>query len=161
MPVERRMCKLAFVVLSAALVLHAAATAPFAILKPAISDMEDGPPVPSTFTFVPGQFVFVSFEIGGYKVSGEQKVHLTTRVNAFDPKGVRLVEPEASTVDTTLSDEDKNWKPKVRQQILLPPLAGSGVYKIAIEVKDDLSDAVAAQEIRFEVRGHEVAPSDT
>lgn len=140
--------------------LHAAPP-PLSILKPAISDMEDGPAVPSTFTFVPGQFLFLSFEVAGYSVSGERKVHLTTKVDALDPKGVRLVEPEASTVDTALSDEDKNWKPKVRQQILLPPLAGSGVYKIAIEVKDDLSNAVAAQQIQFEVRGHEVASSDT
>ena len=26
----------------------------------------------------------------------------------------------------TLAEEDKNWKPKMRQQILIPPLAPSG-----------------------------------
>src|SRR5690348_13248398 len=98
--------------------LHAAPP-PLTILNPAISDMEDGATVPPTFTFVPGQFLFLTFDIAGYKVSGEQKVHLTVKVDAFDPKGVRLVEPASSTIDTTLSDEDKNWKPKVRQQILL------------------------------------------
>ena len=159
MPVERRMCKLAFVVLSAALVLHAAA--PFAILKPAISDMEDGPPVPSTFTFVPGQFVFVSFEIGGYKVSSEQKIKLSYKVDAFDPKGVPLMESIDSVVDATVSEEDKNWKPKVRQQILLPPLAGSGLYKVTAQVTDDLAKATASQEIKLDVRGRDVAPSDT
>jgi len=148
-----------FLVCLAAL-LHAA-TAPLSIVKPSISDMEDGPAVPPTFTFVAGQFLFLSFQIGGYKASDERKVHLSTKVDAFDPKGVRLMETLPSTVDTSLSDEDKDWKPKVRAQILLPPLAGSGVYKIAIEVNDDLAGSTAAQEIQFEVRGREVAPSDT
>ena len=153
------MRKISFLLGFAAL-LHAATT-PLAIVKPSISDMEDGPAVPSTFTFVAGQFLFLSFEIGGYKASPEQKLHLTAKVDALDPKGVLLAEPVASTVDTTLAAEDKNWKPKVRTQILLPPLAGSGVYKIAIEVKDDLAGTTATQEMKFEVRGRDVAPSDT
>lgn len=140
--------------------LHAAPP-PLSILNPVVSDTEDGTPVPPTFTFVPGQFLFLSFEITGYKASPEHKVHLTVKVDAFDPKGVRIVEPASSAIETTLAEEDKNWKPKVRQQILLPPLAGSGEYKIALEVKDDLAGAAAATEVKFGVRGHEVAPSDT
>jgi hypothetical protein len=138
----------------------AAAPTPFAILKPTLSDMEDGPAVPPTFTFVPGQFVFLSFEIAGYKVSEDQKLHLSYKVDASDPKGVPLVETFANALDTTLAAEDKNWRPKVRQQMLIPPLAGSGNYKIAIQVTDDLSKATASQEIKFEVRGRDVAPSD-
>ena len=138
------------------------ATVPLAILKPSVSDLEDGPAVPPSFTFVPGQFIFLSFEIGGYKVSDERKIHLTYKVDALDPKGVRLVEPFAGDVDTTLADEDKNWKPKVRQQVLLPPLAPSGVYKIAVQVTDVLNKgASVSQEISFEVRGRDVPPSDT
>src|ERR1051326_8368577 len=102
--------------LAAAILLHAA-PAPLSILKPAISDIEDGPAVPATFVFVPGQFVFLSFEIGGYKVSTDQKIHLSYKVEGLDPKGIHLLEPIASVVDVTLADEDKNWKPKVREQI--------------------------------------------
>src|SRR5438093_2090163 len=109
--------------LFATVVLHAA-TAPLAILKPSVTDMEDAPGVPPTFTFVPGQLVFLSFEIGGFKVSPEQKIKLSYKVDALDPKGVRVVETVASIVDTTLADEDKNWRPKIRQQFLIPPLAG-------------------------------------
>jgi hypothetical protein len=161
MPVARSHCKLALVVFSAAFILHAAGPAPLAILKTAVSDMEDGPAVPSTFTFVPGQFVFVSFEIGGYKASPEQKIKLSYKVDAFDPKGVPLMETIESVVDTTLADEDKNWRPKVRQQILLPPLAGSGLYKITAQVTDDLAKTTASQEMKLDVRGRDVAPSDT
>jgi len=139
-----------------------AAKEPFAILKPVISDMEDGPPVTSGFTFVPGQFVFLSFHIGGFKASEEQKIHLSSKTDAFDPKGVRLIETMADQVDTTLAPEDKNWKPIVRQQFLIPPIAPSGTYKITVQVTDDLAaGAAVTQEIPFAVRGRQVEPSDT
>jgi hypothetical protein len=140
--------------------LHAA-TAPLAIVRLSVSDLEDGPTVPSAFTFVPGQFLFLTFQIGGYKVSPEQKIRLSYKLDALDPKGVRLMETVAASVDTTLAAEDKNWKPKIRQQVLLPPLAGSGAYKISLEVTDDLNGgAKVSQEVPFEVRGRDVAPSD-
>ena len=149
-----------FPLLLFALALLRAAPAPFSILKPVISDMEDGPAVPPSFTFVPGQFIFLSYEVAGYKVSDEQKIHLSYKTDAFDPKGVRLVETDANVLDATLAEEDKNWKPKMRQQILIPPLAPSGTYKIAIQVTDDLNKtATASQELKFEVRGREVEPS--
>ena len=139
-----------------------AATAPLAIVKPSISDLEDGPAVPPSFTFVSGQFIFLSFQVAGYKVADEQKIHLSYKVDALDPKGVRLVEPFVGTVDTTLADEDKNWKPKVRCQILIPPLAPSGTYKISVQVTDDLNKgASVSQDIPFEVRGRDVPASDT
>jgi len=142
--------------------LVCAATAPLTILKPSVSDLEDGPAVPPSFTFVSGQFIFLSFQVAGYKVADEQKIHLSYKVDALDPKGVRLVEPFVGTVDTTLADEDKNWKPKVRRQILIPPLAPSGTYKISVQVTDDLNKgASVSQDIPFEVRGRDVPPSDT
>ena len=138
------------------------ATAPLAILKPSISDMEDGPAVPATFTFVPGQFLFLKFQINGFKVSNEQKIHLSYKMDAFDPKGVRLMETVTGEVDATLAPEDKNWKPVVRQQLLLPPLAPSGTYKITLQVIDDLANgATVSQDFPLEVRGRDVAPSDT
>jgi hypothetical protein len=125
-----------------------------------ISDMEDGPAVPPTFTFVPGQLIFLSYEVAGFKVSDEQKIHLSYKMDVLDPKGVRLMETDANVLDTTLAEEDKNWKPKMRQQILIPPLAPSGAYKIAIQVADDLNKtSTASQEIKFEVRGRDVEPS--
>ncbi len=137
------------------------ATAPLAILKAGISDIEDGPPVGSGFAFVPGQFVFLTFHISGFKPSPDQKIQLTCKTDAFDPKGVRLVETMADKVDTTLTPEDKNWKPLVRQQFLIPPIVASGTYKITVQVTDDLtSGATVTEDIPFQVRGREVAPSD-
>jgi len=139
-----------------------AATAPLAIIKPSISDMEDGPGVVSGFTFVPGQFVYLTYHIGGFKASEEQKIHLSYKTDVFDPKGVRLIETMADQVETTLAPEDKNWKPIVRQQFLIPPIAPSGTYKITVQVTDDLAHGTAVTEdIPLAIRGREVAPSDT
>ena len=139
-----------------------AATAPLTIIKPVISDLEDGPAVASSFTFVPGQFIYLSFHIGGFKASEEQKIHLSYKTEVSDPKGVRVIEPMTDKVDTTLAPEDKNWKPIVRQQFLVPPIAPSGTYKITVQVTDDLANGAAiTQDIPFEVRGRTVEPSDT
>jgi len=157
MPVPR----IALALLFASAISLDAAPAPLAILKVTISDMEDGAGVPPSFTFVPGQFVFLSFEVGGYQLTPERKLRVSYKVDAFDPKNVPLIETIANTLDTTLSEEDKNWRPKMRQQILLPPLAGSGAYKLAIHVTDELAKATTSQEVTLQVRGHDVAPSDT
>ena len=151
-----------FLALFAVSTLAYAATAPLAIIKPVISDMEDGPGVASNFTFVPGQFIYLSYHIGGFKASEEQKIHLSYKTDVFDPKGVRLIETLADQVDTTLAPEDKNWKPIVRQQFLLPPIAPSGTYKITVQVTDDLAHGAAVTEdIPLTVRGRAVEPSDT
>jgi hypothetical protein len=138
------------------------ATAPLAILRPSISDMEDGPAVPAAFTFVPGQFIFLKFQINGFKVSDEQKIHLSYKMEAFDPKGVPLIQTVTGEVATALSPEDKNWKPVVRQQLLLPPLGPTGTYRIALQVTDELANgAKVSQDFPLEIHGRDVAPSDT
>jgi len=71
------------------------------------------------------------------------------------------MEPVAAEIEETLAPEDKNWKPTVRQEIVIPPLAGSGTYKIAISVTDLIGKATATTEVPFEVHGRRVDPSDT
>jgi hypothetical protein len=151
-----------FLALFAVSTLAYAATAPLAIIKPVMSDMEDGPGVASNFIFVPGQFIYLSYHIGGFKASEEQKIHLSYKTDVFDPKGVHLIETLADQMETTLAPEDKNWKPIVRQQFLLPPIAPSGTYKITVQVTDDLAHGAAVTEdIPLTVRGRAVEPSDT
>lgn len=116
--------------------------------------------MPPGFSFVPGQILFLSFQISGYGSTPERKLRLTCEVDALDPKGIRLMETLPCNVAETLADEDKNWKPKIRLQTLIPPLAGSGTYKIAIRVKDEVNGQTAEQETPFVVRGRDVPPSD-
>ena len=138
-----------------------AAGPPLAIVNPHISDSDGGAPLPPGFTHVPGETIFFSFQVDGYKASSADKVHLSYQVDAFDPRGVRIMEPVASQTVETLAPEDKAWKPTVRLEIPIPPLADSGAYKIAISVKDEIGQATASQDIAFEVRGRQVDPSAT
>jgi len=71
------------------------------------------------------------------------------------------MEPINGTVEATLAPQDKEWKPKVHPEIAIPPLAGSGTYKIVTRVSDDIAKADTMKELPFTVRGHDVAASDT
>jgi hypothetical protein len=130
------------------------------IVNPTISDSDGGAALPSGFTHVPGETLFFSFQVAGYQASSA-KVHLSYKIDAFDPHGVRIVEPIASEIADTLAPEDKNWKPTVHQEIQVPPLADSGVYKIAVSLTDEIGHTAASQELSFAVRGRPVEPSDT
>jgi hypothetical protein len=155
------MAKIAFATVWVALAtggIHAAE--PLAIVNAAIRQMEDGAPLPPGFTYAPGEILFFSFQVSGYQAADE-KVHLSYEINAVDPKGVRIVEPIKGVVEAALAPQDKEWKPKVHPEIPLPPLAGSGTYKIVTRVTDDIGKTEASKELPFAVRGHEVEPSET
>jgi hypothetical protein len=126
-----------------------------------VSDRDGGAAVPSSSVHAPGETMFFSFQVDGYAASSTDRVHLSYKIDAFDAHGVRLMEPAAAEIEETLAPEDKNWKPTVRQEILIPPLADSGTYKIAISVTDLIANATATKEVPFEVRGRRVDPSDT
>lgn len=138
-----------------------AATIPLAVVRPMVSDREGGAAVPSSSTHYPGETMFFSFQVDGFTASSADRVHLSYKIDAFDSHGVRLMEPASAEIEETLAPEDKNWKPTVRQEIVIPPLADSGNYKIAISVTDLISKATATNEVPFVVRGRRVDPSDT
>jgi hypothetical protein len=132
-----------------------------------VRQIEDGPPVPPGTQFVPGETVYYSVQVMGYTIApsaapadpDKRKVHLSYHVDAFDPKGVKLVEPVESVLDTTVSEQDKEWKPKVRSEILIPPFAPPGKYKVIATVTDDVSKVSATAETQFDVSGRAVESS--
>lgn len=133
---------------------------PLSVVNPVIEQTEGGSPVPAGFEHPPGEVLFFSFQVQGYQASGEH-IRLRYRVEAFDPKGVPIVEPASEPVEADLAPQDKEWKPKVRREIPIPPLAGSGTYTIRVQVTDEVAKADAAKEVPFEVRGRDVAMSDS
>jgi hypothetical protein len=140
-----------------------AATPPraFKIIDAGIHQSEDGPLIEKGTTFVPGEVIFFSCRLDGYQVSNDHKVAIQYQFSAVDPAGLPVVEPASGKIDTELALEDKEWKPKIRQTVLVPPLAESGIYKMRFSAKDELSGAVVSMEAPFEVHGHAVEPSDT
>ena len=137
------------------------ATVPLAVVRPTVSDRDGGAAGAGSYVDAPRATMFFSFQVEGYTPSSGERVHLSYKLEALDPHGVPIMEPVAAEIEETLAPEDKNWKPSVRQEIVIPPLADSGTYKIAISVTDVVGNATAAKEVPFEVHGRRVEPSPT
>lgn len=123
--------------------------------------MEDGADVPPGFTFVSGQALFLDFQVEGFRVSANKEVRLECTIESLDPRGLAIMEPVKTVADTTLSEQDKTWKPKIRQQINIPPIAIPGTYKIIARLKDNLSSQSVSKELTFDVRARTVEPAPT
>src|SRR5215831_13217288 len=131
------------------------------IVKPTISQMEGGVPDPASFDHVPGEVLFFSCRIANYAKSPEQKVHIAYSVQAFDPKGVPLTEIYKNEFTDEVSPQDKEWLPKIATEVQIPPLVGSGAYKIVVKAEDLIAKTKAEIAVPFQVRGREVPPSET
>jgi hypothetical protein len=129
------------------------------IVRPAISQSEDGPPIERGLTFEPGDAAFFSFQVENYKVSAEGKIRLTGHIEALDPSGKAIQPRDEETIGTTLSQEDKDWKPKLRLQVQIPSIAPPGNYKIKFDVADEQTHQTAMGELNFPVGGKGVEPS--
>lgn len=137
-----------------------AATEPLAIVQPVISQMEEGAASPAGFYYTPGEVIFFTCRVAHYTKTADLKVHIAYSVEAFDPAGVQLSESYKNEFNDEVTIEDKDWMPKVQTQVMIPPLAGSGVYKIVVKAEDEIAKTKAQIEVPFEVRGHVVEPSD-
>lgn len=132
-----------------------------AIVGTAFSDMDDGAVAAKDDQFVPGETLFFRCQVEGYKRSETNELKISYEVAAADSQDVALQLPEKGSIATKLSPEDKDWMPKLRYSVIVPPLAQSGEYHIVVRVKDELGDATAEARATFVVRGHDVAPSET
>ena len=145
--------------------LAAPAEKKLAIVRPLLSQMEDGAPVSSGFEFLPGETIHFSCQIEGYKKIEDkfevEKILLTYQVEARDSSGVLLQPVQEGKEGGTVTAEDKNWMPKIRESIVIPPLAESGEYQILVKVKDEMAQANAEDRVTFTVKGRDIAPSDT
>jgi len=133
---------------------------PLAVIDAVVSQSDGGTPVPADFEHTPGEVFFFSFRVRGFQVTAD-KIQLKYRIEAFDPQGVRLMEAVEAPLAAELSPQDKDWKPKVRQEITIPPLAGSGKYRISVTVEDALAKTSTTRDIPFLVLGRAVDPSET
>src|ERR1019366_8532314 len=132
-----------------------------AIARPVVSMSEDGPPVQNNTAFQPGDLAFFSFQVENYKIGPTGKVQLTGHLAVSDSKGTPIIPTDEEVIGTSVSAEDKNWKPKLRLQIQIPSIAPPGQYKIKFDVADLQTKQTASGELPFEVGGKGVPPSDT
>ena len=124
-------------------------------------------PKPPTKTFVPGETIYFSCQAEGYrKVDkpddyGKQNVSLKYQIEVRDKGGALLKPVQEGKVETTVTQEDKDWKPKFRDTIVVPPLADTGDYIVLVKLSDELAKANIEKTAVFHIKGRDVAPSDT
>jgi hypothetical protein len=123
--------------------------------------MDGGASDPPGFDHVPGEVLYFSCRISGYTKSPESKIHLAFSVEPFDPKGVALGELYKNEITDEVSPQDKEWMPKIATEIAIPPLVGTGTYKIVVKVEDLMAKTTSELAVPFQVRGRDVEPSDT
>ncbi len=131
------------------------------IVKPIISQMEGGESDPPGFEHAGGETLFFSCRIAGFAKTGESKIHLAYSVQAFDSKGVPLVEIYKNELSDEVLPQDKDWQPKIETSVAVPPLVAPGQYKIVVKVEDLVAKTSAEMPVPFRIRGRTVAPSDT
>jgi hypothetical protein len=126
-----------------------------------VSQFEDGQGLEGSQKMVVGETGFFRFTAVNFKTSDTGKVQLTGHVQVFDPRGAAIAPVDDIAIGTTLSEEDKDWRPRFHSQFQLPAIAPPGSYKIHFEVTDEQTKQKAAGDITFAVDGRDVAPSPT
>jgi len=134
------------------------ATTTLTVGRAVCAQFEDGPPLGS-LRLVPGEVVYFSFFADGFRKSATRRVELTGHVQVFDPVGTAIAPKEEILIVTDLSEEDKDWKPKLRAAISIPPIAPPGTYKVKYDVTDEQSHQTTSGESTFGVEAKFVAPS--
>jgi hypothetical protein len=147
--------------------LGIAAEKPLAIVHPVFARSEDGPPEATDEDFVPGETVYFSCRVEGYRKAdkpddyGKQNVSLKFQIEVRDKSGALLKPVQEGKTETTVTQEDKDWMPKLRDTIVVPPLADTGEYTVLVKLSDELAKAAVEKTSVFHIKGRDVAPSDT
>jgi hypothetical protein len=144
-----------------------AADKPLAIIHPEFATSEDGPPEASDQGFVSGETIYFSCQVEGYrKVDkpddyGKQNIALKYQIEVRDKNGILLKPIQEGKIETAVTQEDKDWKPKLRDTIVVPPLADTGQYSVLVKLSDELQKTTQEKRTVFHIRGREVEASDT
>src|SRR4051794_14786951 len=88
-----------------------------AIIEAGVQSSEDAPFVRTDYHFQPGDYIYSTFQVAGFKVSSTpdaqvRKMALSYTVTPQDANGVALCPPVSDKIEVELSSEDKNWTPK-------------------------------------------------
>lgn len=128
----------------------------------ALHQYEDGPLLPPSHDFLPGETVWFSCRIAGFEsepAGDNRNVKLSWEAGLQDPAKV-LVEPaKTGRLDETLRLQDKDWVPKFVVSFLLPSFIPGGSYRIPVKVKDEIAGAEISGELEFHVRAENIEPS--
>ena len=137
-----------------------------AIVDAGVEQSEDAPFASSSYEFLPGDYLYFTFQIAGFKVQSEnrgevQKISLTYDIAPQDANGVALALPSSGTIETELGSEDKDWLPKRRVSFLIPSFVAAGDFHVHVHVKDVFAEAEVSQDVPFRIGGVQIQPAST
>jgi hypothetical protein len=136
----------------------------FAIERAALHQYEEGPVLSATYEFVPGETVYFSCRVTGFqaqKYEDDRRVKVSWQLRITDPSGVLLEKDKSGRIEEVITSKDKEWMPKFLASFVIPPFAPTGVYKVAVKVKDELAGAELSQDLPFHVQGYAITTSET
>ena len=146
------------------LTVAAAEHAAVAVERMAIHQFEDGPILAPTHVFLPGETVFFSCRVTGFKLAesnnDQRSASLSWQVRVTDPSGVLLVADATGRIAQPVFEQDKAWLPKFLHSFAVPSYAVGGSYKILVTVKDEVAADELRTQLEFQVRGHAVEPGE-
>jgi hypothetical protein len=130
----------------------------------ALHQFEDGPLLPESHEFLPGETIWFSARIAGFEsqpAGDNRNVKISWQVGVQDPNGVPVEAPRTGRLDESLSTQDKDWVPKFVVSFLLPSFIPGGKYHIPVTVKDELAAAEISGDLEFHVRGGSIEPAES
>ena len=101
---------------------------------------EDGPGIPASYEYVPGELLYLSYRMAGYTAKNDA-VDLRWQMYLTDPDGLLLEPISNGAVRDEVTSRDKDWLPKVEQTVPLPPELYAGLYAIHLRVADELAQS--------------------
>jgi hypothetical protein len=133
-----------------------------AIERLALHQYEDGPLLPSSHDFLPGETVWFSCRIAGFEsepAGDNRNVKLSWQVGLLDPGRIPVEPPKAGRLDESLRFQDKDWVPKFVVSFLLPSFIPGGSYHIPVTVKDEIAGSEISGDLEIHVRAEAIEPS--
>lgn len=135
------------------------------VVNAGVSDSEDAPFVGLQYRFLPGDFVYLTFQISGFKFTTNEEqntraINLAYNATLEDARGRPLADPSMGEIKTLLNREDKNWLPKRRASFLIPAHVAAGDYKIHVQIKDVLSGKECEADVPVEIGGEKIGATD-
>jgi hypothetical protein len=128
----------------------------------AVHQYEDGPLLPPSHEFLPGETIWFSARIAGFEsqIAGDNRnVKLSWQAGIVDPDGVPVEAPRTGRLDDSLRTQDKDWVPKFVVSFLLPSFIPGGNYRIPVTVKDELAGSEISGDLELHVRAESIEPA--
>ena len=141
-----------------------AADSTLAIVEAGVQQSEDSPFVPTSYVFLPGDYLYFTFDIAGFAIQSfnqdeVRKISLSYVITPEDSQGVPLTEAVSDGIQAELNPEDKRWTPKRRVSFLLPSYIANGDFHVHVVAKDAFAKAEVSKDFPFHIGGPVIEPS--